>query len=202
MRDHGVVAAEIAHPSGTVTFLFTDVEGSTALWADDAEAMSASLRVHDEIVRTAIESFGGSVFTTAGDAICAAFGRASDGVAAAESAQLSLEGASWPGPALAVRMGLHLGEAEERGGDFFGPVVNTAARVEAAGHGGQILMTQVVCVTASVDGVDLGEHYLRDVPERVRLFQLGRNTHSGRCSSSHRRRYPSSATGRAITPAA
>ena len=132
-------------PSGTVTFLFTDVEGSTRLWAADSDAMSASLQVHDRILRWAIESFGGYVFTTAGDSFAAAFARASDAVAAAAQAQRELAGAAWgSGPALRVRMGMHLGEAEERGGDYFGPVVNTAARVEAAGHGGQVLMTAAV----------------------------------------------------------
>ena len=97
--------------------------------------MSASLKVHDQILRSSIESHGGYIFTTAGDAFCAAFQKASDGLAAVEACQARLHGASWPGPALEVRMGLHLGEAEERDGDYFGPVVNTA-RVEAAAHGG------------------------------------------------------------------
>ena len=128
-------------PSGTVTFLFTDVEGSTRLWAADSDAMSASLQVHDRILRWAIESFGGYVFTTAGDSFAAAFARASDAVAAAAQAQRELAGAAWgSGPALRVRMGMHTGEAEGRGGDYYGPAVNRAARVSAAGHGGQILM--------------------------------------------------------------
>lgn len=160
-------------PSGTVTFLFTDVEGSTRLWAADSALMSASLLQHDEILRTAIESRAGYVFTTAGDSFAAAFGRASDAVAAAQAAQAALGAAEWSGPPLRVRMGLHLGEAEERGGDYFGPVVNTAARVEAAGHGGQVLMTDVVHLACGASGVDLGEHQLRDVGEPVRLFQVG-----------------------------
>ena len=163
-------------PSGTVTFLFTDVEGSTRLWAADREAMSASLLVHDAILRGAIEGNGGYVFTTAGDSFAAAFGRASDAVRAAVESQRALRGAAWPGPVLKVRMGVHLGEAEERGGDYFGPVVNTAARVEAAGHGGQVLITEAVRLAASVvpeDATDLGVHGLRDVAEPLRLFQLG-----------------------------
>lgn len=163
-----------ALPSGTVTFLFTDVEGSTRLWSADTKAMSASLVVHDEILRTVIEANGGYVFTTAGDSFASAFGRAADALRAASEVQGRLEGAVWPGPALRVRMGLHLGEAEERGGDYFGPVVNTAARVEAAGHGGQVLLTEAVRLAAAVGGVtDLGVHELRDVAEPVRLFQLG-----------------------------
>ena len=160
-------------PSGTVTFLFTDVEGSTRLWSADSDAMSASLRVHDEILRRGIEGRGGYVFTTAGDAFCAAFSRASDATECAVAVQNELAGTSWPGPELRVRMGLHLGEAEERGGDYFGPVVNTAARVESAASGGQVLITRTVRDSASVDVADLGEHRLRDVDGPLRLFQLG-----------------------------
>jgi class 3 adenylate cyclase len=122
-------------PSGVVSLLFTDVEGSTRLWAADPDAMSASLRLHDEILRRAVESRGGYVFTTAGDSFAVAFSHASAAVKAALTAQQDLAAASWPGPELRVRMGLHLGEAEVRGGDYFGPVVNACARVEATGHG-------------------------------------------------------------------
>lgn len=168
-----VCMGDKAVPTGTVTFLFTDVEGSTRLWAADDAAMSASLRVHDEILRAEIESRDGYVFTTAGDSFAAAFGRASDAVAAAAASQAALAQLTWPGPELKVRIGLHLGEAEERGGDYFGPVVNTTARVEAAGHGGQILVTDVVRSAAGVDGIDLGEHALRDLAQPIRLWQLG-----------------------------
>jgi predicted ATPase/class 3 adenylate cyclase len=166
-------------PSGTVTFLFTDVEGSTRLWAADKDAMSASLLVHDAILRSAIENNGGYVFTTAGDSFAAAFGRASDAVRAVTESQRALTDATWPGPVLRVRMGLHLGESEERGGDYFGPVVNTAARVEAAGHGGQVLITDAVRTAAgvaAVDLTDLGVRSLRDVAEPLHLFQLGTDT--------------------------
>jgi predicted ATPase/class 3 adenylate cyclase len=164
-------------PTGTLTFLFTDVEGSTKSWAADKDAMSASLLVHDAILRSAIEGNDGYVFTTAGDSFAAAFGRASDAVRAATESQRALTNAVWPGPALKVRMGLHLGEAEERGGDYFGPVVNTAARVEAAGHGGQVLITEPVRIAAGVtDVTDLGVRSLRDVAGPLRLFQLGAET--------------------------
>ena len=159
-------------PSGTVTFLFTDVEGSTSLWATDADAMSASLRVHDQTLREQFEERGGYVFTTAGDSFCVAFQRVSDAVAAAAAAQVSLAGLDWPGPELRVRMGLHLGEADERDGDYFGPVVNLAARVEAAGHGGQVLMTDAVHSATGAPATDLGEHRLRDVDHPVRIWQL------------------------------
>ena len=94
-------------------------------------------------------------------------------MAAAVQAQARLEVAVWPGPTLRVRIGLHLGEAEERGGDYFGSAVSIAARVAGAGHGGQVLMTDLVRATAQVAAVDLGIHELRDVPEPLRLFQLG-----------------------------
>jgi predicted ATPase/class 3 adenylate cyclase len=161
-------------PSGTVTFLFTDVEGSTRLWAADPDAMSASLAVHDAVLRDAIESGGGYIFATAGDSFAAAFTRASDAVRASCAAQAALDDTVWPGPALRVRMGMHIGEAEERAGDYFGPAVNTAARVAAAGHGGQVLVTELVRVTAAVtSATDLGVHRVRDVPDALRLFQLG-----------------------------
>jgi predicted ATPase/class 3 adenylate cyclase len=175
MKDETVETAPImgGRPSGTVTFLFTDVEGSTRLWAADAAAMSSSLLVHDSILRDAIEAEGGYVFTTAGDSFAAAFSKASDAVNAAERIQTGLADAAWPGPVLRVRIGVHLGEAEERGGDYFGPVVNTTARVEAAGHGGQTLITDTVRVAARVDATDLGVHRLRDVDEPMHLFQIG-----------------------------
>ncbi len=168
-RDDGFVV-----PSGTVTFLFTDVEGSTRLWAADSDGMSASLRVHDDIVRSSIESLGGYVFSTAGDSFAAAFSLASKAVEATAELQAALANAAWPGPELRVRAGLHLGEAEQRGGDYFGPAVNTAARVSGAGHGGQTLLTDAVRVASRVKGtVDLGLHELRDVEESVHIHQLG-----------------------------
>ena len=161
-------------PSGVVTLLFTDVEGSTRLWAADIKAMSASLQVHDEIIRQAVDAQGGYVFATAGDSFAVAFSKASEAFAAAVEMQRALAAATWPGPELRVRIGLHLGEAEERGGDYFGPVVNAAARVEAAGHGGQILLTDAVASVVDQAGlVDLGEHQLRDLPSPLRLWQAG-----------------------------
>jgi class 3 adenylate cyclase len=146
--------------------------------------MSAPLRIHDQILRSGIEDRCGYVFTTAGDAFCAAFHRASDAVTAAGQIQKALGEAAWPGPALRVRIGVHLGEAEERGGDYFGPTVNTAARVEAAGHGGQVLITDPVRTAAnSIGTIDLGEHSLKDVPDRVRIFKLAMVS-SRRCALS------------------
>jgi predicted ATPase/class 3 adenylate cyclase len=169
----GPEVPEVDLPSGTVTFLFTDVEGSTQLWVADQRGMSESLALHDTIIRKSVEGVGGYIFCTGGDSFAAAFARPSDAVAAALAVQAELESACWPGPALRVRIGLHLGEAEERGGDYFGPPVNTAARVAAAGHGGQVVLTEVVRVTSGVGATDLGVHHLRDVAEPMRLFQLG-----------------------------
>ena len=157
-----------------MTFLFTDVEGSTRLWAADADSMGASLRVHDDIVRSSIESLGGYVFSTAGDSFAAAFALASKAVEATAEMPVALANAPWPGPELRVRAGLHLGEAEQRGGDYFGPAVNTAARVSAAGHGGQTLLTEAVRIASRVKGtIDLGRHSLRDVEESAHIHQLG-----------------------------
>jgi len=119
-------------PTGVVTFLFTDVEGSTALWATDVEAMAASLALHDEILREVVAEMSGYVFTTAGDSFAVAFQAASDAVNAAKVAQERFASASWPGPALRVRMGLHLGETVERGGDYFGELAAIDGRSRSA----------------------------------------------------------------------
>ncbi len=169
----------MALPSGTVTFLFTDIEGSTRLWDGAPEAMRAALHHHDAIVRTAIEAHGGYVFSTGGDGFAVAFTRAGDAVRTALEAQAALAAQRWPdGIAIAVRMGVHTGEVEERGGDFFGPAVNRAARIMAAGHGGQVLVgaTTASLVRGSLPGdaglADLGVHRLKDLAEAESVFQL------------------------------
>ena len=142
-------------PTGTVTFLFTDVEGHTRLWDRYPEATTAALARHDNIVRSAIEVCGGYVFTTAGDSFSAAFQSTGDAVAAAVSAQRELVAFEWPdGVVLRVRMGLHTGEAlDEREGDYFGPAVIRAGRIMSLAHGGQILASQT---TASLlDGTSV-----------------------------------------------
>lgn len=169
------MAGEIALPSGTVTFLFTDVEDSTRLWESDASHMAGAVERHDELVGHAIRSHGGYVFTTAGDSFAAAFSSASGALAAALSAQASLAAEEWPvEPPVRVRMGLHTGEAFERDGDYFGPAVNRAARVMGCGHGGQVLLSSA---TASIVGDDslleLGEHRLRSLEKAERIFQAG-----------------------------
>ncbi len=123
-------------PTGTVTFLFTDIEGSTAMWERDEAAMRAALARHDEIMHGAVAEHGGCVFKTIGDAFCAAFATAPDAVEAALAAQRALFSEEWTQTgAVRVRMALHTGAAEERGGDYFGPPLNRVARLLSAGHG-------------------------------------------------------------------
>ena len=155
----------VAAPSGVVTFLFTDIEGSTRRWETDANEMRAALAAHDKVLRAAIEAHGGFLFKHTGDGVCAAFGSPKAAVDAAVAAQRDLE--------LPVRMGLATGEAELRGGDYFGAVLNRAARVMAAGHGGQILLVEsTASLLSGVDLIHLGPRRLRDLPSAVGLFQV------------------------------
>jgi predicted ATPase/class 3 adenylate cyclase len=160
------VSAESAgRPSGVVTFLFTDVEGSTRRWEADADGMRAALAAHDEVLRNAIQAHGGFLFKHTGDGVCAAFSSPKSAVDAAVAAQQKLE--------LPVRMGLATGEAELRDGDYFGAVLNRAARVMAAGHGGQILLAESTAgLLSGVDLVDLGPRRLRDLPTPVQVLQV------------------------------
>lgn len=129
-------------PTGTVTFLFTDIEGSTERWERDRAAMQAALERHNAILSGAIESRGGAVFKTVGDAFCAVFERATDALEAAIDAQRLLHGERFQlgsdGEPLRVRMGIHTGLVELKDGDYFGRPVNRVARLTSAGHGGQI----------------------------------------------------------------
>src|SRR5215210_4047716 len=115
------------HPTGTVTLLFTDVEGSTKLWERDTEAMSRALSRHDELLRETVEAHGGFVFKTVGDAFYAAFSTAPEAAEAALDAQRFLLTEEWEetGP-LKVRVVMHTGTAEQRDGDYFGPTLNRA----------------------------------------------------------------------------
>ena len=161
----GVSAPAAPAPSGVVTFLFTDVEGSTRRWETDADAMREALAAHDEVLRKAIEAHGGWLFKHTGDGVCAAFASPRSAVDAAVAAQRALE--------LPVRMGIATGEAELHGTDYFGAVLNRAARVMAAGHGGQILLAEPTAgLLTGVDLVDLGPRRLRDLPSAVWLFQV------------------------------
>ena len=166
-------------PSGTVTFLFTDIEGSTSRWEHQPEAMRAALACHDRLIRAAIKDHDGHVVKTMGDAFHAAFSRAPDAVAAALDAQRQLQAEAWVEiEPLRVRMALHTGAAEERDGDYYGPPLNRAARLLAIGHGGQVLLSDVTAglvLDDLADGLtllDLGEQRLKDLIRPERVFQL------------------------------
>ena len=149
----------------TSTFLFTDIEGSTRRWDIDPESIRVALAAHDQVLRTAIEAHGGVAFKHTGDGVGAIFTSARAAIEAAADAQRKLD--------LPVRMGLASGPAEARDGDYFGPVVNTAARVMSAGHGGQILLAEsTATLVTATDHLDLGLHVLRDIAEPMRLFQV------------------------------
>src|SRR5258705_4007447 len=154
----------VGRPSGVVTFLFTDIEGSTRRWESDADAMRAALLTHDEVLRSAIEAHGGFLFSHTGDGVVAAFASPMSAVNAAIDAQRELQ--------MPVRMGIATGEADLRDGDYFGTVLNRAARVMAAGHGGQILIADSTAgLLSGVDLVSLGPRRLRDVPNPITVFQ-------------------------------
>ena len=165
-----------AAPSGTVTFLFTDIEGSTKLSEQAPDAMRVGLARHDELLRTAVCAYSGHVFSTGGDGLAAAFARAVDAAYAACTAQEALADEQWPaGAEIKVRMGLHTGEAHERDGDYFGPPLNRAARLMALGHGGQVLCSRVTgdLIGDALPLVDLGDHRLRDLLAPQRVLQIG-----------------------------
>ena len=166
-------------PSGTVTFLFTDIEGSTRRWEQQPQVMAAALAHHDARVRDAIAAHRGHVFKTLGDAFCAAFATAPAALCAALDALGALLAEAWGGAGpLRVRMALHTGAAEERDGDYFGPPLNRVARLLEAGHGGQILLSKATCdlvceaLPTGVNLRDLGEHRLRDLDRPERIFQV------------------------------
>ena len=179
----GSGAAVSSLPTGTVTFLFTDIVGSTSLWEKMPNEMQASLAQHHTILRQAIEANGGQVFQIIGDAFQAAFRLAPQALAAAVSAQRSLQAAKWEdtGP-IQVRMGLHTGPAElDPAGNApyaVSHTLNRAARVMSAGYGGQILLSQEAAdlvARALPGGVtikDLGEHHLKGMQLPEHLFQL------------------------------
>jgi predicted ATPase/class 3 adenylate cyclase len=153
-------------PTGTLTFLLTDIEGSTELWQRDEAAMSDALAAHDSVLQALVDAHGGHVIKHTGDGICAVFTSARAAASAALEAQRQLE--------LPVRMGLDTGDAELRAGDYYGTTLNRASRVMSAGHGGQILLSPAcAALVAELDLIDLGEHVLRDIATPIRLFQLG-----------------------------
>ena len=164
--------------SSTLTFLFTDIEGSTQLWEQHPEAMKTALANHDAILRLAIESHGGHVFKTVGDAFCAAFPSAPDAVSAALDAQRAISAENWGETVIKVRMGLHSGAAEVRDNDYFGPTLNRVARLMSAGHGGQTLLSAITRelvqtnLPHAVELRDMGERGLKDLIRPEHIYQL------------------------------
>ncbi len=150
----------MAAPSGVVTFLFTDIEGSTRRWEADADGMRAALVAHDDLMRETVDAHSGWLFKHTGDGVCAAFSSPRSAVDAAIDAQRALE--------VPVRMGIATGEAEVRDDDYFGAVLNRVARVMAAGHGGQILLDgTTAALLTGIDLRDLGPRRLRDIVKPV-----------------------------------
>jgi predicted ATPase/class 3 adenylate cyclase len=163
-------------PTGTVTFLFTDLESSSRLWEEHPEAMKAALARHDAILREAVEAHGGYVVKTTGDGVHAVFTAARDAIGAGVAGQRVLAAEAWgvTGP-LRVRMGIHSGEAEHRGGDYYGTALNRAARLTSVGSGGQIVVSQatadlVIDDLPGIGLVDLGEHDLKGLRRRETLY--------------------------------
>ncbi len=176
-------------PSGKITLLFTDIEGSTQLWERSPMEMRAALARHDSIVRDAIEAHHGYVFKTVGDEFCAAFASAADALAAVVDLQRRLYAEAWPaslgGPdargrarGIRVRAGLHAGDVEVHDGDYLGPVVNRSARLMDAAHGGQVVLSQAVYDLLAPDGQsslelrDLGLRRLRDLSAPEHIYQV------------------------------
>jgi len=166
-------------PTGTVTFLFTDIEGSSRLWENHADAMAVALARHDAILRDTIQARGGHIFKTIGDAFCVAFPVATGALDAAVAAQRLLRDEPWEEiERIKVRMGIHTGSAESRDADYFGPVLNRVSRLLAAAHGGQMLLTLATeelvrdHLPVGISLRDLGERRLRDLNRPERVFQV------------------------------
>ncbi|HSI15085.1 MAG TPA: adenylate/guanylate cyclase domain-containing protein [Chthoniobacter sp.] len=166
-------------PTGTITFLFSDIEGSSKKWEQHPDAMRVALAAHDKMLREAFESQGGYVFKTVGDAFCVAFDTVLQALVGALQAQRALRATAWQGiDELKVRMALHTGAAEHRDGDYFGQSLNRVARILASAHGGQVLLslpTEELVRDHLPPGVQLralGEHRLRDLARPEHLFQL------------------------------
>ncbi len=168
-------------PTGVVTFLLTDIEGSSGLWEADAEAMTAALELHDELIATTVGTHGGRLLKAKGegDATLTVFRRASDAVACAAELQTTLHGQAWPGGLdLRVRVALHTGEAHERDGDYFGPALNRAARLRGVVRGGATVMSQATAeivrdrLPPDVELVELGRQELRGLSRPENVFEL------------------------------
>ena len=171
----------MAFPSGTVTFLFTDIENSTLLWEKHPEAMKSLLAKHDMLLKEAVEVNHGTIIKTTGDGIHAVFEHAIDAVGAMVDAQQKLHTSeifTSSTVSIRVRMGAHTGEAELRDGDYYGSVLNRAARLMSVGHGGQILLSNAAAglireqLPAEITLQDLGEHRLKDLTRPEHIYQV------------------------------
>jgi len=168
-------------PSGTVTFLFTDIEGSTKLWEQYPEAMKSALAKHDSILKEAIESNKGKIIKTTGDGVHAVFMTAMDAITASLDMQRILENPEvlkTSGFSIRVRIGLHTGEAELRGGDYYGGTLNRTARIMAIGYGGQILISETTLQIAEehlypeISVLDMGQHHLKGLSKAEQIYQI------------------------------
>jgi len=165
-------------PSGTITFVFTDIEGSSQLWEKHPEAMKTALARHDSLLRYIFEDHNGFIFKTVGDAFCVAFPTAPVAFYAAIAAQEALLAESWGKTPIKVRIALHTGTAEERDGDYFGPTVNRVARILSAGHGGQTLLSLATHelvrdqLPEEISLKDMGQHRLRDLVRPEQIYQV------------------------------
>ncbi len=167
-------------PSGAVTFLFTDIEGSTRLLKELREQYADVLAEHQRLLRAAFAAHGGREIDTQGDSFFVAFTRARDAVLAAVEGQLALLANTWPdGARVRVRMGIHTGQAVASEGRYTGLAVHRAARIGAAGHGGQVLVSQATQTLLEDEEEDLqlslrdlGEKRLKDLDRPVRLYQV------------------------------
>lgn len=168
----------VNQPTGAVTFLFTDIEGSTRLWEERPDQMRRAVERHDQILTGAFADHDGYVFSTGGDSFATAFSSPQNAVAAALAVQQALESEHWEIGELRVRIGLHSGVAHERDGDYFGPTLSRAARIMSAGHGGQVLVSHIT--SEMVGGAlpshaglqSLGEFRLKDLGAPERIYQL------------------------------
>lgn len=174
LRDTGAVSH-----SGRWTFVFTDVEGSTALWESRPEAMAIALEHHDAVIRDAIVRYDGTVFATAGDSFAAVFDRPEDAIDAVVGFQRSLQNELWPGElSLAVRVGVHVGVAQQRSGDFFGVEVSRCARVMSVASGGEVLVSaatasELIAPPDEITLTSVGHHRLKSLTGSIELFRLG-----------------------------
>ena len=171
---------QVQLPEGTITFLFTDIEGSTRLWEQHPAAMQLALARHDHLLREIIKAHDGLLVKSTGDGLQAVFVSPHDALQTVLAAQRALVAEAWPEPIgqLRVRMALHTATAELREGDYYGSAVNRVARLMTAGHGGQSLLSLAVeelirdDLPGDVRLLDLGRHRLKDLFRPERIFQL------------------------------